>query len=668
MTSTQNMAQHGSEGQFVSNESNTFNESNVFSLKDADDGSIEFTTISSYSTDLLVGLGTYTPSCRLSLGKNTTNVFNNETVKNSLPAMCFNEEADGTDTTGISYYERYDEITGERAEAGMAFVVSNENYEPTYTGKVFTNNLDISQNKNIPMSILSRTSGHSAVLINHDPAQTTQRAVFGNERVSIDISGAIRTSQFIILGNSTTIVQNSTDFNSLNDGTLIFDGEKLYIKQVGVNIPTELLLRNDATAGAQTEFEGFTPSQATTAVGIYQTQNTLFGAVPTENIFKNTISVIGNTIFGNDNTYVNNSLLFIGDDTNTPTKGIISVENGIGVNVFTVAAALDISNSSIPYVIAGSSNTKQDISQNTVVFGDGNRFVGNKSTIFGDNNNNKGSFQFNIGSNNINLGNNCFIQGNEHQTNINKSIVFGEFNIVEDSEIISSPNKNQHNYVFGYNNTLKDGSSNFIFGTKIDTSGVSYSTGFGYNVDISENIRFAVGTEELNGNAFTMDICGNIGLEGNIKVLTNESKSIFANCDHEITIGNANTLTLFPGEVANYSDKRLKFNIETINNSLSTLCQLRGVRYNRNDVNNESKKHIGLIAQEVEKIVPEVVNQGGGQHNYLSVNYGNLVSLLIESIKELNTNVTTLKNENTTLKNDVEILKTQMQQILNTIN
>ena len=64
---------------------------------------------------------------------------------------------------------------------------------------------------------------------------------------------------------------------------------------------------------------------------------------------------------------------------------------------------------------------------------------------------------------------------------------------IRDSEIISSPNKNQHNFVFGYNNTLKDGSSNFIFGTKIDTSGVSYSTGFGYNVDISENIRFESG-------------------------------------------------------------------------------------------------------------------------------------------------------------------------------
>ena len=82
-----------------------------------------------------------------------------------------------------------------------------------------------SQNRAIPMSILSRTSGHNAVLINHDPAKTTQRAVFGNERVSIDISGAIRTSQFLILGNSNTVVENISDFNSLNDGTLIFDGE-----------------------------------------------------------------------------------------------------------------------------------------------------------------------------------------------------------------------------------------------------------------------------------------------------------------------------------------------------------------------------------------------------------------------------------------------------------
>lgn len=62
------------------------------------------------------------------------------------------------------------------------------------------------------------------------------------------------------------------------------------------------------------------------------------------------------------------------------------------------------------------------------------------------------------------------------------------------------------------------------------------------------------------------------------------------------------------------------------------------------------------------------MNEGGGQHNYLSVNYGNLVSLLIESIKELNTNVTTLETENISLKKDVETLKSQMKEVLSKLN
>ena len=85
-------------------------------------------------------------------------------------------------------------------------------------------------------------------------------------------------------------------------------------------------------------------------------------------------------------------------------------------------------------------------------------------------------------------------------------------------------------------------------------------------------------------------------------------------------LGNANTLSLFPGEVANYSDQRLKYNIEIIKEPLSTVCKLRGVRYNRNDINHD-KKHIGLIAQEVEEVVPEVVNQDDSPEHLLSVNY-----------------------------------------------
>ena len=667
MTSTQNMAKHGGEGQYRSDQSASYAESNVFSLTDVEEGVAESTTITTFANDLTMGLGTYTPSCRLSLGKNTSNIFNNEFPKQSIPAICLNEEADGTDATGVTFYERYDEITGERAESGLAFVVSNENYKPTYDGTIFTNTIDVSQNKNIAMSILSRTSGHNAVLINHDPAQTTLRAVFGNERVSMDVSGAIRTSDFLILGNANAIVSNITDFNSLNDGTLIFDGAKLFIKQVGVNIPAELLLKTDADAGTATEFAQFGTA------GIFQTLPTLFGANPGSNIFKNELSVVGNFISGTG-SYVNNTVYFLNDPidgTNNsiiPSPGIISVEKGIGINVFDVAAALDVSATLIPYAIVGSSNTKIDISGAAFVVGDGNRFIGNKSTCFGDNNIASGNHNFNIGVQNESTGNECFIQGREHQTDINKSVIFGEFNIVVDTEKITSPNKNQHNFVSGYKNTLTDGSSNYIFGTNIDVSGVSYTTAFGYNADVSGDLKFVVATEALNGNGFTIDHSGNTQIEGDIKCLTNKNKTIFDNCDHNITVGNANTLTLFPGEIANYSDERLKFNIETINDPLIKLCQLRGVRYNRNDINNDNKKHIGLIAQEVEKVVPEVVNTENDGNNYLSVSYGNLVSLLIESIKELNGKVNVLTSENTVLKSDVSTLKQQMQQVLATIS
>lgn len=82
------------------------------------------------------------------------------------------------------------------------------------------------------------------------------------------------------------------------------------------------------------------------------------------------------------------------------------------------------------------------------------------------------------------------------------------------------------------------------------------------------------------------------------------------------------------GEVYAHSDERLKDNIVTIQNALDKVKQLRGVSYTK-----DGKNSIGVIAQEIIKIVPEVV-QGDGEDNFYSVTYGNLVALLIEAIKE----------------------------------
>jgi hypothetical protein len=94
------------------------------------------------------------------------------------------------------------------------------------------------------------------------------------------------------------------------------------------------------------------------------------------------------------------------------------------------------------------------------------------------------------------------------------------------------------------------------------------------------------------------------------------------------------------GNVTAYSDKRLKSNIETIDNALARVKKLNGVTYNRKDIE-QGVRHMGLIAQDVQRVAPETVRTG--PDGYLSVAYGNLVGLLVEAVKELAAEVETLK-------------------------
>lgn len=79
------------------------------------------------------------------------------------------------------------------------------------------------------------------------------------------------------------------------------------------------------------------------------------------------------------------------------------------------------------------------------------------------------------------------------------------------------------------------------------------------------------------------------------------------------------------GNVTAYSDERLKSNIRTVNNALDKVTAMRGVYFDK-----DGKSSVGVIAQEIEKILPEVVLDG----DYKSVAYGNIVGVLIEAIKE----------------------------------
>ena len=86
------------------------------------------------------------------------------------------------------------------------------------------------------------------------------------------------------------------------------------------------------------------------------------------------------------------------------------------------------------------------------------------------------------------------------------------------------------------------------------------------------------------------------------------------------------------------SDARLKSEVETIANALALVSALRGVRFTM-----DGSRQIGVVAQEVEPVLPEAVRVG--EAGQLSVAYGNITGLLIEAVKELAARVAILEGE-----------------------
>ena len=96
----------------------------------------------------------------------------------------------------------------------------------------------------------------------------------------------------------------------------------------------------------------------------------------------------------------------------------------------------------------------------------------------------------------------------------------------------------------------------------------------------------------------------------------------------------------FNNNVTAFSDERLKDNIETLENGLDKVEQLRGVTYTRDE-----KENIGVIAQEVEKILPEIVLTADDEMGTKSVDYSRLTAVLIEAVKDLSARVKELEDK-----------------------
>jgi hypothetical protein len=115
------------------------------------------------------------------------------------------------------------------------------------------------------------------------------------------------------------------------------------------------------------------------------------------------------------------------------------------------------------------------------------------------------------------------------------------------------------------------------------------------------------------------------------------------------------------GNLFQASDKRLKENINPLKGALQSVLKLNGYTYNWINKSKSSAQQIGLIAQEVEEQFPQLVHTDTAGNK--SVAYGNMVPVLVESIKEQQLMIDEVKAQNIQLKNDVNNVKAANEQL-----
>jgi hypothetical protein len=190
---------------------------------------------------------------------------------------------------------------------------------------------------------------------------------------------------------------------------------------------------------------------------------------------------------------------------------------------------------------------------------------------------------------------------------------------------------------------LSDGDGTFSWGS----AGNTYTAGDGITLNTLEF--------DLDADLTTVTSIHNTGLK--IGRGASDDYISFAT-DNQISsfIGNAEKMRLdssFDLQVAGdviaastaFSDERLKENIKKIENPLEAVSKLNGVTY---DWKANGKSSVGVIAQDVQKVFPELVKEVQpleGDEKRLTVNYDGLIGVLIESVKELQAEVETLKNK-----------------------
>jgi hypothetical protein len=166
---------------------------------------------------------------------------------------------------------------------------------------------------------------------------------------------------------------------------------------------------------------------------------------------------------------------------------------------------------------------------------------------------------------------------------------------------------------FGHNATSTDANDRARIGVNIVSGGAG-------------RLYFTTGNSGTQVERMRINETGNVGINtSNISYRLHVIGDIFASSD-----------------IIAYSDSNVKTDLQRITNAVDKLDTINGYTYKRKDLPEDTKRYAGLIAQEVQGILPEVVHTD--DQGKLSIAYGNMASIIVEAIKELKKEIKEIKN------------------------
>ena len=187
------------------------------------------------------------------------------------------------------------------------------------------------------------------------------------------------------------------------------------------------------------------------------------------------------------------------------------------------------------------------------------------------------------------------------------------------------------------------------------TASGNKTTAMGANTTASDYASLVIGQFNYSGssvtnNATSYNTANTAFVIGNGTDSSNKSDAFKVMFNGDATVSNDLTVS---GDVVISSDARLKSNIVSLGSTLPKLLQIDGKSYEM-----KGKQKIGVLAQEIKEVFPELVTKDDNE--MLAVNYQGLVPVLINALKEQQSEIETYRDEVSELKEMVQkLIKTE---------